>query len=738
MKILTFFIPRSRDRPVRVLRRIRKVNAPGEACLHGPGHRIGFGVIALCLSINSAADAAEASGGSAPPQVAPVAAATSLPPASVTGNYDTGIGSSDAASEGSVRGELIESRPALRPAEVLEFVPGLVVTQHSGDGKANQYFLRGYNLDHGTDFATFVDGVPVNMPTNAHGQGYSDLNFLIPELVERIDYRKGPYFAENGDFSSAGSADILYRNRLDHDFGQFTVGSFGYKRALAAGSADLAGPTLLGAAELEEQDGPWTVRERLNKYNLLTRLASGDRGNGWSIDLIGYGAHWDSTDQVPLALIESGQLGRWDALDPSDGGDTGREVLSAEWHRHDESGYTKVAAYLESYRLQLWSNFTFFELRPTTGDQFEQRERRILTGGSVTHGWNQPLFGRDSTTEIGLQVRNDQIRVGLFNTEGRVPFDTVSDDRVGETEAGVYLQNTTAWTGWVRSLVGVRADAVSMRVDALTPAINSGDASAHRVSPKLSLIFGPWLKTEVFANFGRGFHSNDARGVTEKVDPTTQASTAPIPALVGSTGYELGLRTEAIHGLQSSLAIWRLDSASELVYAADSALGNTDPNGASRRYGVEWNNHWIAAPWLLFDADIAWTHARYAHDNDNDDIGHAIPNAVREVALVGVTVRDLGPWSGSLQTRYIGAYPLSQDGSLQAPSATVTYLRIERALFAGASASLDVLNLFNRKFYDIAYEQDYRASPTAPVVPDGITVHPGEPREFRLTLRYRL
>ena len=625
------------------------------------------------------------------------------------------------------------------------------MTQHSGEGKANQYFLRGYNLDHGTDFATSVDGVPVNMPTNAHGQGYTDLNFLIPELVQQISYRKGTYFAENGDFSSAGSADVQYRNSLDRGIADLTLGGFDYRRVLLADSMPLSqfgkprsddastdSPTLLGAVELLENNGPDRKDpEDMRKFNALLRLSDGDGSRGWSADALAYDAHWNSTDQVPLELIDTGQLCRFCALDPTDGGDTARDILSGEWHVHNDDGYTKVSAYVEHYRLQLFSDFTYFELRPATGDQFQQEEARNLLGGQFVKGWLHTLFGHDSITEAGLQVRHDNIHVGLLNTEARIPFETVSNNLVDETGIGAYVQNTTTWAPWFRSLVGMRADDVQMNLTSLTNSENSGNASQSRVSPKLSLIFGPWDKTEFFLDAGNGFHSNDARGVIYKFDPTTGGPSSPVPALVGSFGKEIGLRTEIVPGLQSSLALWSLDSESELIYDADSAIGSTDPNGASKRYGIEWNNHYVLNDKLLFDADLAWTHARYAHENDNGELGDQIPNAVPKVASIGFTAHDLGPWSGDIKLRYIGRYPLSQDGSLVGPSAVVTNVRVQRELSDWAALSLDGLNIFNRKYDDIAYEQDYRVAPTSPIVPNGITVHPGEPREVRVTLRMK-
>ena len=670
---------------------------------------------------------------------------TTLPAVQVTGHYDNAVGTSDAASQGVILGSLLQDIPLLRPGEVLEAVPGLVVTQHSGEGKANQYFLRGYNLDHGTDFATSVDGVPVNMPTNGHGQGYSDLNFLIPELVDRIEYRKGPYFAATGDFSSAGSADIHYRNTLDATLFNTTVGEDGYRRVLGASSVplpgfgtnvDAHGASLLGAIEIMQENGPWVNPDGMHKFNGLLRASDGDVARGWSIDTLAYDAHWNSTDQVPLELLDSGALCRYCALDPSDGGRSARQILSGEWHDQDSNGYLHASGYFEHYRLQLWSNFTYFESNPIQGDQFNQRDARNILGGKIAKAWTQQLFGHESVTEVGAQVRHDDIHVSLLNTHERIPFQTVSDNLVDETEDAVYIENTTIWNTWFRSVAGARFDAIKLGLTSQTYAANSGNVSDNRASPKLALIFGPWDKTEFFVNIGNGFHSNDARGVVYRYDPSTGEPVTRAPALAGSFGKEIGARTEIVPGLQSSLAVWSLNSASELLYSADS--GGTNINGASKRYGVEWNNHMRLNDWMLFDADLAWTHARYANQNDNGNVGDQIPNAVGKVASMGLSVHDLDKWSGDIKLRYIGQYPLSQDGTLRAPAAITTNVRVQRELNSWAALSVDVLNLFDRRYYDIAYEQDYRITPTSPVVPNGITVHPGEPREVRVTLRLKL
>ena len=667
---------------------------------------------------------------------AAVVAATQLDRVEVTGrHYDNAVGSSDAASQGTIRAELLKSRPALRPGEVLEFVPGVIVTQHSGDGKANQYFLRGFNLDHGTDFATYVNGLPVNMPTHAHGQGYSDLNFLIPELVDRIEYRKGPYFAKTGDFSAAGSADIVYRTTLDEPFAALTLGQRQYQRLVGGGSAEVGqGLKLLAAVELMHNDGPWTVPEHLRKLNGVLTLSGGTRAEGWSTSVMAYDAKWDSTDQVPQRLIDAGTLngkpfGRFDAVDPTDGGNTRRTSLSGEWHHNTDTGSTKVAAYAIDYQLQLFSNFTFALERPATGDQFSQKDDRSIYGITASHAFDHQIGSLPARTEFGAQLRHDRIRVGLFDTQARAIIGTTRDDKVQETLLGVYGQTSVELTPWLRSIVGVRADQARFKVDSLSNAANSGTASDHLLSPKLSLILGPWSKTEFFFNAGRGFHSNDARGTTAMVDPKTGAPVDKVPGLVAARGLEVGARTELIPGLQSSVALWKLDFDSELVYVGDA--GATEANRPSTRRGIEWNNRYIPAPWLLVDADLAWTHARFS---DSDPAGNRIPNAVDKVASIAVTARDLGPWSASIQWRYLGSGALIEDNSVRSKSSLTTNLRVSRKLTPKTELTLDVFNLFNRKVNDIEYFYESQLpGETAPVADKH--VHPGEPQTLRLTLR---
>ena len=659
-----------------------------------------------------------------------------LDPVTVTGqHYDNSIGSSDAASQGIIRAKLLAGRPALRPGEVLEFIPGVIVTQHSGDGKANQYFLRGFNLDHGTDFATTVDGMPVNMPTHGHGQGYSDLNFLIPELVDKIEYRKGPYFADYGDFSAAGAADIHYKSVLDESFAQVTLGQHGYQRGVVGQSLQLREDVaLLAALEWMGNDGPWTIPEKLQRKNAVLRLTQGNRNAGSSMSLMAYDASWNATDQVPQRLINSGTLngkpfGRFDSVDPTDGGSTSRYSLSAEWHERDGSDETKVSAYAMRYALQLFSNFTYAMDRPVPGDQFSQRDDRNIFGAKVSKSWTHLVGSLDARSELGVQLRNDRIHVGLYQTQARQILDTTRLDEVRETLLGVYGQSTLGLTPWLRTIVGLRADTAQFVVRSLPQAANSGTTSASLLSPKLSFVAGPWQKTEFFFNTGKGFHSNDARGATARVDPQTGEPVAPVPGLVASRGWEWGMRTEVIPNLQSSLAYWQLKSASELLYVGDS--GTTQASHASKRHGIEFNNRWTPSAHLLWDADLAVTHARFVN-------GDRIPNAVDTVASIAATIRDIGPWSGSLQWRYLGSGALTEDNAVRSDPSSTFNLRLTRSMRdltnRSSSLTLDAFNLLNNKVNDIQYYYASQLRGEVAPVNDKL-VHPAEPRSLRLTYR---
>jgi outer membrane receptor protein involved in Fe transport len=663
------------------------------------------------------------------------AAAVQLEPVTVQGNYDNAVGTSDAASQGTVTSKLIESRPTLRPAEVLEFVPGVIVTQHSGDGKANQYFLRGFNLDHGTDFATFVDGMPVNMPTHAHGQGYSDLNWLIPELVDRIDYKKGPYYADEGDFSSAGAAHIRLFGNLPKGIASLTVGEHRYERALITKSLALGDGNLLYAIEAAHNNGPWDNPEKFHRLNGVLRYSLVDGNSRSSITAMAYSAGWNSTDQVPQRAVDQGLIGRFGAIDPTDGGQTSRYSVSYNTERTDDNGTLKVSAYAIQSRLDLFSDFTYNldNPSPLNADQFEQAEHRTVVGGDVSRSFNGKIGSADSVNTLGVQMRHDRLDpVGLYSTVARERVSTTQEALVRETSIGVYAENSTQWTPWLRSVTGVRFDDFRFDVTSSIEA-NSGKKNARLTSPKLGLIFGPWNKTEYFVNYGHGYHSNDARGVTETVTPKELEPAMASPALVRSKGAEVGLRTEVVPGLQTSLALWQLKLGSELVFSGDA--GDTEASGASKRYGIELNNHWIATKGLLLDADIAVSRAGFTEDQgEAPHLGRCIPGSVDTVVSLGATVTEHGPWFGQFQLRYFGPRPLIEDDSQKSKATTLAYLRVGYKITKDVKVALDVFNLFDRKASDIDYDYASRLPGDAAGGVNDIHFHPVEPRSLRVTL----
>src|SRR2546425_1244095 len=641
----------------------------------------------------------------------------------IIGHYENAVGTSDAASQGTITPQLIEARPMLRPGEVLEYVPGVIITQHSGDGKANQYFLRGFNLDHGTDFLTTIDPMPVNMPTHAHGQGYSDINFLLPELVSRVAYKKGPYFADEGDFSSAGAADIDYYTKMPKGIASLALGSKGYRRAMAANSLDSSPGHLLYGFELFHNDGPWINPEDYRKLNGVLRFSEGTNADGYTLSLMGYSGKWNATDQIPQRAVDDGTISRFGAIDPTDGGKTSRYSLSLDRHKTLANGAVfHMDVYAIKYRLNLFSNFTYFLDHPfPVGDQFEQADNRIIVGLTPSWVFNGKWDERQGTDKFGLDARRDDIDVALYSTTARDRFKTVRSDKVVQTGIGLYYENTLQWTDTFRSIAGVREDFYGARVNSDNPA-NSGTTSSHITSPKLNFVLGPFDKTEYFLNYGQGFHSNDARG-------TTITTATNVPALVKTRGEEIGMRTERVPHLQSSLSLWRLALDSELVFKGDA--GTTEASRPSLRRGIEWSNRYIPHDWLLVDLDLSASRVQF---RDNDPVvGNYIPGAIDRVASLGVTVKDLGPWSGTVHARYFGPRPLKEDNSQRSQSSTIFSARASYKVDAKTSVNLDVFNLFNRKSNDIEYyyasQLQNEAAPTS-----RIHFHPAEPRTVRLAV----
>jgi outer membrane receptor protein involved in Fe transport len=637
-----------------------------------------------------------------------------------------------AASEKILTNADVNALPTTRPGEVLEAAPGLIVTQHSGEGKANQYFLRGFNLDHGTDLAITVDGMPANMRTHGHGQGYADINFLIPELVQSVQVRKGPYYADEGDFSSAGALHIDYVNKIDRAFAELSLGSFGYRRALVAGSGQAGNGTVLTAIEANSYNGPWDVPDKIRKINGALRYSEGTADNGMSITGMAYRNGWTSTDQVAQRAIDTGVIDRFGSLNPTGGGNAERYSLSARWRDTDAAGTTKIDAYAIRSSLQLFNDFTYFLDNPISGDQFSQTDRRTLVGVNASHTFNHRLASLPMETTFGVQTRYDDINVGLFNTVDRQITGTVREDHVQEGSAGFYAQNLVRWAPWLRTTTGLRYDVFSARVTSDTPA-NSGNVTSGITSPKFGVVLGPFNATELFFNAGTGLHSNDARGSTITVDPVDKISPlAKSPLLVRSKGVEVGMRTKIIPGLESSLALFVLDFDSELLFVGDA--GTTEPSRPSRRVGIEWTNHYRVNSWLAFDVDVAATKARFTNF---DPAGNFIPGAPNVVGSAAIVFGEKFGWFGAVKLRYFGPRPLIEDASVTSQRSAIVNARLGYNFDNGVRFQIDAINLFNAQTNQIEYyyESQLRGEPAS--VFDR-HVHPVEPLAVRASLRVPL
>jgi hypothetical protein len=679
----------------------------------------------------------------------------------VTDSVDDLVGTADTASVGTVTKQQLQDRPVYRTGELLETVPGLIVTQHSGEGKANQYFLRGFNLDHGTDVAIFADSIPVNMRSHAHGQGYSDLNFIIPELLSGLQYKKGPYFAEEGDFGAAGAVHLEFADTLPKGIALLSAGQDGYRRGVLAKSYKVGDGNLLYGLELFHNDGPWTHPDNFHRVNGELRYSQGNDANGFNITALAYAGSGDATNQIPKRAVGSPSLPTiYDTLSPTDHSDSHRYSLSGDWRRSTDNSITRASVYIEDYQLRLTSDFTYFlDFDPAgdgsgKGDQFQQQDKRSVTGANLSQTSIGKWLNRDMENTVGVQLRNDNIFSGLFRTHDAQIFETTRQDHVAESSAGIYFENRIQWLEKFRTVAGLRTDFYDVSVDS-NNAANSGSDRANITNPKLSLIFGPWDKTEYYVSAGGGFHSNDARGTTITEDPSTCRpgdhvgdnyvdplrsnpsvtclGASKVPLLVRTRGVELGVRTVIVPHLQSSLSVYGLDFDSELVFQGDA--GNTAAGRPSRRVGIEFANYYTPTSWLTVDFDYAFARARFtAPDSDPTVVGDRIPGAVEGVASLGFDVHQLGPYFGGLRVRYFGPRPLIEDDSVRSKSTTLLEGRFGYRLSKDLAFSLDGFNLLDSKSSQIDYFYTSRLPGEPAGGVDNIQFHPVESRTLRLTM----
>ena len=618
------------------------------------------------------------------------------------------IGHASAASEGAVGGADLAVRPLLRVAELLEVVPGMIAVQHSGSGKANQYFLRGFNLDHGTDFSTYIDDVPVNLRTHGHGQGYLDVNGLIPETVQRIDYRKGAYRADTGDFSLAGAALTHTVTTLD-PFVAAESGKYDWQRLAGGTSTQIGEGELIAAGEWKSYDGPWELGENLRHQSAWAKYMLPLEGARLEVSLSGYHAQWRPTEQVPERAIGTDVCeNAFCSLDPTAAGETLRWIAAARLIGED----WRATGYAQYYDWHMLSNATY-------DFQINQFDRRWIGGGRFERGFD---INEQVSLTAGGEVRYDDIgNVGLQHTEGGALLETISRHSVREGSAGIYAEATWRPVERLRLTGGLRGDYYDFDVKARIAGVDEGSRSDSAVSPKLVAAYALNDRIELYGNWGQGFHSNDARGVVNAV--------TPVAGLSKGTAREVGARFE-LGTVRLTTTYWWLSLDSELKFVGDS--NSVEPGAATSRRGYEIVGFWRPLDWLALDAVWTGSRARYVNSPDGAFVAGAVENA-GELGISMLTDR----WEASLRVRHLGDYPLIEDDSLRAEAETTLNLR--GAWHTGhVTVYAELLNALDADGKDIVY---YYGANVAGLDPageqiDGRVSRIQEPRTLRLGVKY--
>jgi hypothetical protein len=634
----------------------------------------------------------------------------------VYGRGERRIGQAAAASEGGLAGADLDVRPLLRPGEILESTPGLIATQHSGGGKANQFFLRGFNLDHGTDYSVYMDDFPVNFRTHGHGQGYLDVQGLIPEIVQRVDYRKGPYRADTGDFSFVGSSMITTHDRLD-PFALVEVGQYGYQRYVAGGSVSVGGGDLLFVGQAKFNDGPWQLPEDFDAWSGFLKYSRpiGDGELQASLSL--YDASWAPTEQQPERAIGTLIPDRYGSLDTTLRGQTERQVLTVNY----QSDTWRLTGYLQHYDWDLLSNFTFFLDDPVNGDQLRQYDKRWTYGGRA-----ERTFELHDTLsfKLGAEGRVDEINpVGLDKTTAGVTREIVGAFDVNEKSLGVYSE--AVWRPIDRLMVigGLRGDWYNFRTTGLSGASSwSGEASDDILTAKIGANYEVLDGLALYANWGQGFHSNDARGVTNPTDPA--------PGLVKGEFEEVGARIER-GGLIVTAVYWWSSIDSELIYVGDA--GAVEPSDPSKRNGYELTAFWRPASWLALDGVWTGSEARYVGLPPGEDF---VPGALESAGEFGATA-IFPEWNASARLRYLGPHALIEDNSVRGEETLLVNVRAAwtPGNFGGFEIYGELLNAFDSDAHDIDYFYPTRLPGEPLEGVEGRNSRVVEPRQVRVGLK---
>ena len=656
------------------------------------------------------------------------------------------LGTADTASQGSVTQEELDLRPAYRVGQLLETVPGLVVTVHSGEGKANQYLARGFNLDHGTDIANFVDDMPINRPTNAHGQGYSDLNFLMPEFMSGLDYTKGPYHAEIGDFGSVASTHIRLADEIP-DQVAVAGGTLGVYNVFAGGTAPIGDQDrVAGGLYYGHVDGPFTHPDDFRKIAGTVRYSHGNDKDGYSATVMFFHGEGNMTTDQPLRAVQEGLIDRYGTLDPSDGNLSQRYSLSLHYATTGERWSFNSSAYFIRGTMTLWNDFTHYLDDPINGDQEAQNEDRSTGGGQMAFTLTQAFGSITNDLVAGVQLRYDGEYVDRKHTLQRVPLDYCSvaqadgtalqvpmaggicdADNVHLMDLGPYLEDTVRWTPWFRTILGLREEYYRASDSSLTTGFQ-GSTHETLLQPKGTLVVGPFALTELYLSAGRGFHSDDVRGVFGTVPIEGVPGTAgKTPLLAPTHGVELGIRSNIVPKLAMELALFQQEFNSELTYDADA--GQDGASAPSRREGIELSAQYRPLPWIELNTDLAFSRARYRGDLAAYDLdGPFIANAPSFIGSFGVLIDNLGPWFGGLQWRRLGAYPIKDGDELpRDPGYSEFNLDAGYKLTRHVKLQLSIYNVLNTKANSSAFYYTARipGEPLEGVA--GLQVHPLEP-----------
>ena len=627
-------------------------------------------------------------------------------------------------------------RSRTQMSDILRQVPGLMVSQHAGGGKADQFFIRGFDADHGTDIAVFADGIPVNMTSHGHGQGYADTHWLIPETISSVDMHKGPYAARYGDFYTAGALELRTLDEIESNGTVYVAG--GGALAGRRGSVDrrmvaMASPQFrdgdksLLAVEIGEQDGAFVNPQDFQRGLGMAKW-QGDVGRGrLKLETNWYTAKWNQSGQVPQSLVESGELDRFGSLDPSEGGIASRGSVKLGYELPaGEGGTLRFASYAVRNRLDLFSNFTLFARDTINGDQIEQTDARVMYGADAAYQKAIHKPGFDALVTTGLSLRADDVETSLWQAQQRRRLDgcfgnvnpcNQHDSRI--VNAAAYAEANIIPAKWLHLFPGVRVDQFAWHVeDRVMP---RADTTAARtlISPKLSVELHPTDQINFFANSGGGFHSNDARAAV-----TTNGA----GALARAWGGEIGARVKPSTTTRVAMDVWYLHLSSEQVWNGDA--GGTEASDATHRFGLDLEGSTDVTSWLSLDANVMWAKARFAANAGN---GGAVALAPRWMGHGGITAKR-GNSFVSLRGRGIADRPGTEDGALVAEG----YLLFD--LIAGTERgswgfNLTVNNLLDSEWREAQFAEESRITPMAE---SALQMHftPGMPLTATATARY--